>query len=46
MELAIDEALPQPLLSWVDRQMVEAKSVALILACIFDNQGQEQLKLI
>ena len=40
MELTIDEALPQPLLPRVDGQVVEAKHVALMLACIFDNQGQ------
>ena len=40
MELTIDEALPQPLLPRVDGQVVEAKLGALILACIFDNQGQ------
>ena len=40
MELTIDEALPQALLPRVDGQVVEAKLVALILACIIDNQGQ------
>ena len=40
MELTIDETLPQPLLPWVGGQVVEAKHVAPILACIFDNQGQ------
>ena len=34
MELTIDEALPQPFHPGVSRQVVEAKSGALILACI------------
>ena len=46
MELAIDEALPQPLLPWVDGQVVEAEHVAPLLACIFDNQGLRHLNLI
>jgi len=40
MELTIDETLPQPLLPRVDGQVVKAKLGALMLACIFDNQGQ------
>ena len=40
MELTIDESLPQALLPRVDGQVVEAKRVALPLACTFDNQGQ------
>ena len=44
MELTIDETLPQPLLPWVDGQVVEAKLGAPPPACIyayniFDNQG-------
>ena len=39
MELTVDETLPQALLPRVGGQVVEAKLVALPLACIFDNQG-------
>ena len=40
VDLTIDEALPQPLLPRVDGQVVEAKAATLMLAWIFDNQGQ------